>query len=1023
MSAVDKHSTPPGWIFKGLDDKQGLWGQLSRDNGEQNPEFEEQRKAREQVRKLQNERDEAIRISKLPKAQQRDREYRQKQLRFPIRADHTKDLLDRGLDDLDIRKLGVFSTGAGYAIPIRAMNGLMVGAQVKILSGGYRWESAGLNQLSETGELPLAIWGNTIDPNRIVFTEGTGVKPYLAAKRFPNSLVIGASGGRWTTSSKQLGQILASFPDSQLILLPDGGSTLNKAVIDGYRGLKEFVAKQDRELLIGWWGQISKSCGDIDEISNDRLVEIVSWERFERFCKQSAQSQRALTKFSDMQHRKRSRVLPEIKQQNRLADLEYKTPCELERICSDAIANKTKYILDISPPGSGKSTKIADVRSVIGVSEYMYISSQHRNPTTPGVETAFSDVPSRHDGLYINPDKNTPSGSPWLQTSQPSGAKWQMTAGNCELSAQQRAWRETGHADIDGKNPICNLCPHNAVCHIASGDGYGYKHQRNSTLAQSRVRISPMSLPNPDSHDYSSTLAIWDDEEQSVIRKVVAVESDIDKAVMKLLSADPELAVKIEPLSTAIKRKMSEATYHSHDWESIIEELEIDDLDGCLHKAAAILSPDLAKLRLSQEDVDREHPMAKWGFSVKSDNITVDAIASNWLVSLLEIMSGKVFGTVRIKGSVLTVKQRDSYHSTIGRKTALTVILNATKPIEHLALELDCHPSEILVISHPTPTYPNQTIAIVEGMGSIGSARVKSMDNRIDFLQSGIAALHGDCSVIDKSKERTDRGLWHRDSVGSNAYRHDTALLLMGMPVSNLGELADKFTCLTGKQTAAMSKDPEFQAYVKQLTAAATIQAVGRLRAQHRPDTELFVYIASDREDFPLQELMSAYPGAKLKVVAAEDLSVEAVGSHTRLKIEFTKLLIENPNITRAEAAMSVGVATSTLTKLFQEFGLGYKLGSLLLYKSLYSKSDLLNSDLSNWSKHLDPDVLAHVETVLDSPDTEIATKAEEIANVVRILNSHQLTALFEAIGSIRTEFIIGLLRYHACLAIPLPEL
>jgi hypothetical protein len=1024
MSTTDKHSTPDGWVFAGMDKSQGIWGMLIRDNRQQNPEFEEQRNAREQARKLQYERDEAARISKLPKSEQRDREYRWKALKNGLKPAHREDLLQRGLTDECIKIAGIYSDSRGYAFPIRDFGGLMVGAQIKRADGAYVWDKSGTNQLSETGQLPLATWISTQEPEYIVLVEGTGVKPFLAARdRFRNSLVVGASGGNFLASFKQLAQILEMYPHQKVLLMPDAGSVMNKHVVDTYARTHQYLKSIGRETHVGWWGQTTKEAGDIDELSSDLIIQIISWDKFDRYCKQAPKILGSITRFKDLAHRKRSRVTPELTHIDRRADETYRDKSELEDALSRSIADPSiKAVLDISAPGSGKSTVIGSVRSVIGIDTHMYVHSQHRNPTTEQVETGYSDVPSRHDGLYINPDRTTPLGSPWLQTSQPSGQSWKQTPSNCDLTVEQRTWRETGHADIDGKNPICGLCPHNAVCHITSGDGYGYKHQRNSALMQSRIRISPMSLPNPANHDYSRTLTVWDDQEQIITRSISATEAQVDATISQILLADTQLAVDLEPIFSRVKAKLNEIARFGFATHSLIGGIEIDDIADKLHRASAILSPDVSKLKLS-DSPDKLTAIEKFGFTVTRDSITLDKITPNWLVGILEIMSGKVVGTVHTKGQSIIVTQKDNYHQTIAAKSALTLVMNATKSREDLALELGILPEQIKVISQPMPSFANLTIYMVGSMGNPTSQRADSKNTQISALGSGLAQRHGNCSVIDKIKDCADRGLWFRDSVGSNAYKMDNALLLVGAPTRNLGALSRLFTCLTGVPTEADSKNPDFLAYVRRDVAANVIQAVGRLRAQHRPGAELSVYIVCDREDFPISEMMAAYPGATLKAVAAEDITIDAVGSRSQLRIRMAQLIMDNPNITRVEAAMSMSVSKSTITAMFKEFGHNFKEGSSLLYKALHSKLDLLDSQLGDWAKLLDVDVIEHVEMVLDSPNTTIEDKAAEVAAVVNALNSHQITALFDAIGETKTEFLIELLRFGLALSIPIPEL
>jgi hypothetical protein len=1008
----------PEWTFGGMA-VNGIWGKVYLTKRAELTAEEKREYAIAKAQRLAAaERSNLATIARLPKIEQRDREYRQKIINNPVTSRHRDAMTARGMTDADIKTIGAYSTMRGITIPVRNLQGQMVGAQVKPNSGeGYRWDSIGQNKLNETGQLPLTFWGCVENPRIIILVEGLTFKPYFTHLRYPDCLIIGASGGLFGISSKSLLTTLELYPDTKIVLMPDAGAIQNADIVKIYESTARLLRSIDRELLIGWWGQTTKAAGDIDEILPETLVEVISWNRFMDFHAQSKKVERSLWKFANLRQKKRSLATGETVD-SRDTDLEYKTSQDLEKIYSDAVVDPNiKAVLDISITGSGKSTLSGNVRSVAGIENHLYVSSQHRNPTTPEVEIGYTDVPSRHNGLFVNPDKTTPLGNPWLQNSQPAGEQWERTISNCHLADEQQLWRELGHADISENNPICGLCPHNAVCHYSSGDGFGYKHQRNSALAQSRLRISPMALPNPQKHDYSKTLLIWDDQEQALSRKITANSRDIDKVISQILTANPELAIELEPIFSRIKDKFEETSYYGHDWHSIANGIEIDDPGAMIDRVTKILSPDLSKLLLNP----KESRFEKWGFTVNQNSVVLAEISTNWLVSLLEILSGKVVGTARIDGGTLTVKQKDTYHQTIADKAALTVVLNATKSREDLALELGIERTQVRVISQPVPSFDILTIHMVDGLGNPTKNRCESMNNRIDMLGQSIAERHGDCSTIDKLKDRKDRALWFRDSVGSNAFKHDSAILIIGAPTPNLGAMADEFTILTGRITTATSKDWEFLAFLKRQIAGHTIQAIGRARAQHRSEA-VNIYIACDREDFPISEMMSAYPGAKLTVVSAEDLCLESASSRTQLRVKFAQLKLANPNITRADAAIELCVSKSTLTAMFKEFGLGFKEGSSLLYKALYSKLDLLNSALSDWSKFLDADVVDHVCTVLDSTETALEVKAGEVAAIVAVITSHQLSALWDAIGVERTDFAIDLLRYRMHLLVPAPS-
>ena len=97
------------------------------------------------------------------------------------------DLINRGLSEIEIKHLGAKSTNSGYILPIKNPLGQILGFQIRLRnadSGRYRWHKPfGISAQQQNGELPLAFYGDVqVDCRRVVLVEGTGVKPYLAAK-------------------------------------------------------------------------------------------------------------------------------------------------------------------------------------------------------------------------------------------------------------------------------------------------------------------------------------------------------------------------------------------------------------------------------------------------------------------------------------------------------------------------------------------------------------------------------------------------------------------------------------------------------------------------------------------------------------------------------------------------------------------------------------------------------------------------------------------------------------------------
>jgi hypothetical protein len=65
---------------------------------------------------------------------------------------------------------------------------------------------------------------------------------------------------------------------NRVLLYPDAEAVLNRLVLIQYQKAAALIIDYGYELKVAWWGQITKSQGDIDEY--DREFEIISLEEF-----------------------------------------------------------------------------------------------------------------------------------------------------------------------------------------------------------------------------------------------------------------------------------------------------------------------------------------------------------------------------------------------------------------------------------------------------------------------------------------------------------------------------------------------------------------------------------------------------------------------------------------------------------------------------------------------------------------------------------------------------------------------
>jgi hypothetical protein len=217
---------------------------------------------------------------------------------------HFQDMLNRGYTPelIDLSKaISSSRHGGGRIIPVTDYLGRMVGGQVITTSIKPWYGTSGTNHLRETGEIPLTVIypanpkqerqknqaGEIIKTiGYIAYTESTGDKPFLCAHQ-RSYVTIGSSitGSQPRDLKRSVEYIKQKYGWDEVhhILMADGGSLSNNGVMIDYCKLKEQIAALGGELQVGWWGQYTKSIGDIDEISQDTPLRYIPFERFEKF--------------------------------------------------------------------------------------------------------------------------------------------------------------------------------------------------------------------------------------------------------------------------------------------------------------------------------------------------------------------------------------------------------------------------------------------------------------------------------------------------------------------------------------------------------------------------------------------------------------------------------------------------------------------------------------------------------------------------------------------------------------------
>ncbi|MBD2093585.1 hypothetical protein H6F90_00250 [Trichocoleus sp. FACHB-591] len=310
----------PGFKFIGRS-RNDLWGKWIVDDSQswseqQREEWKRTQTAQRQLR-VTKEREKHTRSLS---AKERDRYYRKLLNQLILNPADLEDLHRRGLADEEIEAAGfksveqwhelkspvsnllpgvnldglTLNTQAGYLCPIRNVDGLVVGCQVRLRQsqdGRYRWLTSATKKRQDgpqphlpNGELPLAVYRPAkLTRQEIALVEGTGPKPFITAQRL-EAITVGAAGGQFSGSPQtlkaSLEKLAAELGTNTITFYPDSGAIVNRNVLRQYENTWELLLDWGYTVQVGWWGQVSKADPDIDELQDLNLIEFISPQKF-----------------------------------------------------------------------------------------------------------------------------------------------------------------------------------------------------------------------------------------------------------------------------------------------------------------------------------------------------------------------------------------------------------------------------------------------------------------------------------------------------------------------------------------------------------------------------------------------------------------------------------------------------------------------------------------------------------------------------------------------------------------------
>jgi hypothetical protein len=773
--------------------------------------------------------------------------------------------------------------------------GQILGFQIRLRdasSGRYRWHKPfGLSAQQQNGELPLAFHGDLqVDCQRVVLVEGTGVKPYIAAK-LRGCVAIGASGGQFVASKETLQSyfdaIRAKPELTRLEYAIDAGDIANSSVMCRHEKNLDFLAELDFTVDVLWWGQFAKTDDDIDELSSEAAIQLLTVDQFFQIANYQPKP-----KFSPFQWLK-DKLFPkktakgftnksqaQRSPQSVLPQFEYESGTRLESWRDSLLTQK--HVLDASATGTGKSYDAGRLRPEMfdGVERIIYISNDSRNVTTSTLQD-WAILPARHNGLVAKSGK--------LRRAK-SGEDLHTHA-NCSRTGAISALRDKAISDT---KIICETCPLLNACRASSGDGFGFRHQRAIAFNSKILRSHPASLPSPNEFDYSKTLLIWEEVSESLttMRQVLVGREDVDRAIAVISRSGLVHKQQIIDVLNKLHGLLGDKSYHGLDFHGIKSAIpEIIDTN----LLADLLKPDLSILDTvdgiadsefenvkgrDKRELARVNSLLKQMTTLNSYEIEkrIDReVLKQWLVEFLDILSGAIsHGDLHIQYEKLMISLLDERLRDIAHRSMANLYLDATIDVRDLEMRLNAPVHTIKQLDELVMPKIYQ----VHNLGRLGMQRREEKTAKVQAIIAHLTELDPSTRVIDFKKFAISEahGFWFRDSRGSNDFKNAKTFVIVGTPCANIAMLRADYVAMTGLHP--IDKDPAFAAFVDRHILATIQQCFGR-KAGDRFNEGDKIYFLSD---FDLGDMPHT-------LIKSGDITSEAMSNLEMLQFKVAQII------------------------------------------------------------------------------------------------------------------------------------
>jgi hypothetical protein len=297
-------------------------------------------------------------------------------------------------------------------------------------------------------------------------------------------------------------------------------------------------------------------------------------------------------------------------------------------------------------------------------------------------------------------------------------------------------------------------------------------------------------------------------------------------------------------------------------------------------------------------------------------------------------------------------------------------------------------------------------------MGRGGKQRRDTMQERINVAINAIATRHqgqnigliDHKSAIDSYQDLGHKlGYWYRDTRGSNQFLDTQAMISIGRPCPNLGQVAAEYQTLTGYSPTPDKRTGRYGGWVNRKIKAELIQDVGRLRAHLRPDEQLHSYLVADFDDDTISALRLAYPTA---TVIIEDIYDIAPGAASK-GVQTERGIIDavwgaiksGATATINQIAEGLGITPGGVSYTIKHrLGIGFKALTkilVLLLEAINSKTKI--SDLDSDSLYIATEYLPNVIADFEQGATTPADVIFEMITTAKAFGERQFRHILAA--------------------------